>query len=301
MSGRVLKTLSEVGRPVLRRIATPRELADFDAAAHGEAVAPQGKAHAAALLAPVRREALRRTREAARPFTAQLAELEAHWRAKELRDEFYVRERDALVAQRREAVAAAVALLRGQLFAAQHKAAGQAVPTDPPVSVEDHAALQTFLATLPLLTSGEAVPQLEAAVAGWGAANKTGLLRALLPVLRSLATRPDYAVVPERDETQVTPRDADAPIPTPGADLLALIGRTETRLRGPAQVAADAVQAEVGKLDYGLDVLQDIVGEHGDWTNDERTRFRDASEGAPHGSYLAMLGLEDEPPTDATT
>ena len=291
MSGRVLKTIGEVGRPVLRRIATPRELADFDAAERGEAADAQGRAHGVALLAPVRREALRRTREAARPFNAQLADLEARWRAKELRDEFYVRERDALVAQRREAVGAAVGALRGQLFAAQHKAAAQAVATDPPVSVEEHAQLQTFFAQLPLLTPSEAVPMLEAAVAGWGASDKTGLLRALLPVLRSLASKPAYAVVPERGDP--TPRDADAEVPTPGADLLSLIGRTEQRLRGPAQVAADAVQAAVGKLDYGLDVLQEVVGEHGDWTGDERAHFRDANDAsdAPHGSYLAMLGF----------
>jgi hypothetical protein len=233
--------------------------ADPAVAEHLATAATRGFFAARASLHPLRAAALPAAEAAAKPLAERLAALDRALAAGELAERF-----GADVAQRVHDGEAAS--LRDQMTRAVHEAlapiadrlgelergyegavtAAEELPAPTPEALD---ALKVLLGLLPNLTPDIALGELDRAVSA--AARDPGArgnLRYLLPVMRSLAARPEY------DGT------TDA-----GIALKVVIGRGEALTYSVHRAAAELLRRYADRFRDELGVVERVVGAHGTW------------------------------------
>lgn len=216
---------------------------------------------ARAALSQLRLEAIPAAEAAAAPFGKLLAENDEHFKSGALHarfsndgamaQKFHETERAALVRDRAAAVKDAVTALRERLDGIETTIVGEATKADAPVALTEAQSrgMTDLLALLPHLSAAERIALLEGAVtAATTDATRRPILRHVLPLLRSLAERPEFA------------RATNA-----GVSLYVLTQRAMALTRDYRHYAAAAIGRYVGAFSYELGLIESAVVEHGTW------------------------------------
>jgi len=251
-------------------------LSDPVVADHVARATAAGIEAARAALSRLRIEAVPAAENAAAPYLKVRADLDATFKDGKLHERYgadlaqraYDVEKANIDRDRAAAVKDAVAALHERLDAVAATIAAEAARADEPAALtpDQSRAMTDVLTLLPHLSNAEKIAQLEAVVAAATAAptaERRAGLRHVLPLLRSLAAKPEFA------------RTTDD-----GVRLYVLAQRAAALTRDYRHYAADAIRRYAGAFSYELGLVEAAVTEHGMW-HGSRAANRQTLDGRP--------------------
>jgi len=266
-------------------------LSDPVVADHVARATAAGIEAARAALSRLRIEAVPAAENAAAPYLKVRADLDATFKDGKLHERYgadlaqraYDVEKANIDRDRAAAVKDAVAALHERLDAVAATIAAEAARADEPAALtpDQSRAMTDVLTLLPHLSNAEKIAQLEAVVAAATAAptaERRAGLRHVLPLLRSLATKPEFARTTDDD----------------GVRLYVLAQRAAALTRDYRHYAADAIRRYAGALSYELGLVEAAVVEHGTWQGSHAAN-RQTLDGRPLLRVAIAPPAKDEP------
>jgi hypothetical protein len=232
-------------------------------AGHVATMTAAGIEAARGALSRLRIEAVSAAENAAAPYVKLRADADLAFKSGRYHERFgndgalaqraYDVEKAGIDRDRAAAVKDAVTGLRERLATVVSTIATEAARADEPAALtpEQSRAMTDVLTLLPHLSVTEQLAQLEAVVATATAAptaERRAGLRHVLPLLRSLAERPEFA------------RTTDA-----GVRLYVVAQRAAALTRDHRYYAAEAMRRYAGAFEYELGLVEAAVVEHGAW------------------------------------